>query len=85
MILDLILFRYKHKNKIIYEYLGFFFKALFRIGVDQRIVNKQGKTASDYLEDNPQLIALYEGYGDGIWSAVETSNIPETERLVKGK
>jgi hypothetical protein len=62
-----------------------YIKALFRVGVDQRIVNKQGKTADAYLEDNPQLIALYEGYGDGIWSAIETSNIQETERLIKGK
>ena len=58
---------------------------MFRIGVDQRIVNKQGKTADAYLDDNPQLIALYEGYGEGIWSAIETSNISETERLVKGR
>jgi hypothetical protein len=60
-------------------------KALFRIGVDQRIVNKQGKTVDAYLEDNPQLIAVYNGYGEGIWSAIETSNIQETERLIKGK
>ncbi len=62
-----------------------YIKALFRVGVDQRIVNKQGKTADAYLEDNPQLIALYEGYGEGIWAAIETSNVQETERLVKGK
>jgi hypothetical protein len=62
-----------------------YYKALFRVGVDQRIVNKQGKTADAYLEDNPQLIALYEGYGEGIWAAIETSNVQETERLVKGK
>ncbi len=61
------------------------FKALFRIGVDQRIVNKQGKTADAYLEDNPPLIALYNGYGEGIWKAIETSNIQEAERLIKGK
>ncbi len=65
--------------------LCIYIKALFRIGVDQRIVNKQGKTADAYLEDNPQLIALYEGYGEGIWAAIETSNVQETERLVKGK
>ncbi len=62
-----------------------YIKALFRVGVDPRIVNKQGKTADAYLEDNPQLIALYEGYGEGIWAAIETSNVQETERLVKGK
>ena len=60
-------------------------QALFRIGIDQRIVNKQGKTANAYLEDNPQLLALYEGYGAGIWQAVETNQIQETERLIKGK
>jgi hypothetical protein len=62
-----------------------YIKALFRIGVDQRIVNKQGKTVDAYLDDNPQLLAAYNGYGEGIWSAVETSNIQETERLIKGK
>jgi hypothetical protein len=62
----------------------FSFKALFRIGVDQNIVNKEGKTADAYLEDNLQLTALYQGYGTGIWTAIETSNIPETERLMKG-
>jgi hypothetical protein len=62
-----------------------FFKALFRIGIDQNIVNKEGKTADAYLEDNLQLMALYQGYGDGIWTAIETSNIQETERLIKGK
>jgi hypothetical protein len=30
-------------------------------------------------------MALYQGYGDGIWTAIETSNIQETERLIKGK
>lgn len=48
------------------------------------MVNKQGKRADDYLEDNPQLMALYEGYGEGIWAAIESSNTPETERLIKG-
>ena len=62
-----------------------FTKALFRIGVDQRILNKQGKRADDYLEDNPQLMALFDGYGEGIWAAIETSNIQEVERLIKGK
>ncbi|CAF0854772.1 unnamed protein product [Adineta ricciae] len=61
-----------------------FIQALFRIGVDQRIVNKEGKVADAYLDDNPQLNALYGGYGEGIWNAIETSNIQETERLVKG-
>ncbi|UJR25710.1 hypothetical protein I4U23_007061 [Adineta vaga] len=59
-------------------------QALFRIGVDQRIVNKEGKTVDAYLDDNPQLNALYDGYGDGIWAAIATSNVPETERLIKG-
>ncbi|CAF3948332.1 unnamed protein product [Adineta steineri] len=59
-------------------------QALFRIGVDQRIANKEGKTPSAYLKENPQLVALYDGYEDGIWTAVETCNIEETERLVKG-
>jgi len=58
---------------------------LFRVGVDPRIVNHEGKTADAYLGDNPQLETLYKGYGDGIWTAIETSNIPETERLIKGK
>jgi hypothetical protein len=65
-------------------YFYIFIKALFRIGVDQRIVNKEGKIADAYLEDNPQLLALYDGYGEGIWTAIETSNIQETERLIKG-
>lgn len=29
-------------------------------------------------------MALYEGYGEGIWAAIESSNTPETERLIKG-
>jgi hypothetical protein len=28
---------------------------------------------------------LYKAYGEGIWAAIETTNIPETERLVKGE
>jgi hypothetical protein len=48
-------------------------------------MNNEGKTADVYLGDNPQLQALYKSYGDGIWAAIETSNIPETERLIKGK
>lgn len=59
-------------------------QALFRVGVDQRIVNKEGKAADAFLDDNPQLNALYDGYGDGIWSAIETNNVQETERLIKG-
>ncbi|CAF4754813.1 unnamed protein product [Rotaria sp. Silwood1] len=59
-------------------------QALFRVGVDPRILNKQEKTADAYLEDNPQLIALYAGYGEGIWAAIEMNNIQETERLIKG-
>ncbi|CAF3337503.1 unnamed protein product [Rotaria sp. Silwood1] len=58
-------------------------QALFRVGVDPRILNKQEKTADAYLEDNPQLIALYAGYGEGIWAAIEMNNIQETERLIK--
>ncbi|CAF3648034.1 unnamed protein product [Rotaria socialis] len=59
-------------------------QALFRVGVDQRILNKQEKAAYTYLEDQSQLIALYDGYGQGIWTAIETNNIQETERLMKG-
>jgi hypothetical protein len=59
-------------------------KALFRVGVDQRIVNKEGKRADAYLDENLQLIALYDGYADGIWAAVEMNNIQEAERLIKG-
>ncbi|CAF2719841.1 unnamed protein product [Rotaria sp. Silwood2] len=59
-------------------------QALFRVGVDPRILNKQGKTADAYLEDNPQLIALYTGYGKGLWAAIEMNDIQETERLIKG-
>ncbi|CAF0982468.1 unnamed protein product [Rotaria sordida] len=59
-------------------------QALFRVGVDPRILNKQGKAADAYLEDNPQLTALYAGYGEGIWAAIEMNNIQEAERLIKG-
>jgi hypothetical protein len=57
---------------------------LFRVGVDPRIVNIEGKTADAYIKDKPQLKTLYNGYGEGIWNAIETNNIQETERLVKG-
>ena len=59
-------------------------QALFRIGVDQRLTNNDGKTADAYIGDNPLLQVLYKGYGDGIWSAIETNNLIETERLIKG-
>ncbi|CAF2110388.1 unnamed protein product [Rotaria magnacalcarata] len=60
-------------------------QALFRVGVDPRIVNYQGKTADAYINDNnPQLTALYRGYNEGIWAAVETGNSQEIERLIKG-
>jgi hypothetical protein len=58
---------------------------LFRVGVDPRIVNHEGKIAEAYLGDNPQLTTLCKGYGGGIWAAIETSNVQETERLIKGK
>ncbi len=79
--LDLIQVEIYQRNHL---WIYLFIKALFRVGVDQGIVNKEGKTADAYLEDNPQVIALYNGYGEGIWKAIETSNIPETERLIKG-
>ncbi|CAF4218601.1 unnamed protein product, partial [Rotaria sordida] len=60
-------------------------QALFRVGVDPRILNKEGKAADAYLEDNPQLTALYAGYGEGIWAAIEMNNIQEAERLIKGE
>ncbi|CAF1667014.1 unnamed protein product, partial [Rotaria sordida] len=59
-------------------------QALFRVGVDPRILNKEEKAADAYLEDNPQLTALYAGYGEGIWAAIEMNNIQEAERLIKG-
>ncbi|CAF0846921.1 unnamed protein product [Rotaria sp. Silwood1] len=59
-------------------------QALFRVGVDPRIVNHEGKIANVYIKNNSQLTALYKGYGEGIWAAIETSNIQETERLIKG-
>jgi hypothetical protein len=58
---------------------------LFRVGVDPRIVNHEGKRADAYLGNNPQLEAFYKGYGDGIWAAIEANNIEETERLIQGK
>ena len=54
------------------------------MGVDPRIINKEGKTAVSYLKENPQLMALYDTYGDGIWAAIETNNVQETHRLIKG-
>ncbi len=63
-----------------------YIQALFRVGVDPRIVNYDGKTAAAYLRNNSTLVtALYKAYGEGIWAAIETTNIPETERLVKGE
>jgi hypothetical protein len=53
--------------------------------VDLRIANHEGKTADAYISDNPQLEALYKGYGQGIWAAIETNNLPETKRLIQGK
>lgn len=41
--------------------------------------------ARSYLGEDPQLIAFYDAYGDGIWEAIQSSNVAETERLVKGK
>ncbi|CAF2886304.1 unnamed protein product [Rotaria sp. Silwood2] len=58
-------------------------QALFRVGVDPGIVNHEGKTANTYIKNNPQLTTLYKGYGEGIWAAIESSNIQETERLIK--
>jgi hypothetical protein len=58
---------------------------LFRVGVDPRISNHVGKTADAYLGNNSQLTALYKGYGDGIWAVIETTNLLETDRLVKGR
>ncbi|CAF3031858.1 unnamed protein product [Rotaria sp. Silwood2] len=60
-------------------------QALFRVGVDPGIVNHEGKTANTYIKNNPQLTTLYKGYGEGIWAAIESSNIQETERLIKDK
>ena len=53
--------------------------------MDPRIPNKSGKTAGHYLNEDPQLIAFYESYGDGIWEAVQTSNVDTVERLIKGE
>ena len=62
-----------------------YIKALFRVGVDLRIVNHEGKTADAYIGDNAQLEALCKCYGEGIWSAIETNNVQETERLIQGR
>ena len=59
-------------------------QALFRVGVDPRLLNRQNNRADAYLTDNPQLVALCRGYGQGIWAAIEDSDIPETERLIQG-
>ncbi|CAF1328391.1 unnamed protein product, partial [Didymodactylos carnosus] len=59
-------------------------QALFRIGVDPRIKNKEQKTADWYLEDNTQLVSLYEAYGQGIWAAIEENNFKLAEKLIKG-
>lgn len=67
------------------NHLYFYFEALFRVGVDPRIVNLESKTAEAYIPENLQLMTLYKSYGEGIWAAVESSNIQETERLMKGK
>lgn len=60
-------------------------QALFRVGVDQRIINYYGKRADAYLKSNPQIQSLYKSYKIGIWDAIETNNIEETTRLMKGK
>ena len=60
-------------------------QALFRVGVDQRIINYYGKRADAYLKTNPQIHTLYKSYKTGIWDAIESSNIEETKRLMKGK
>ena len=59
-------------------------QALLRVGVDQRIANYYGKKANVRLGSDPQIKGLYESYGDGIWAAIETENLQETERLMKG-
>ena len=59
-------------------------QALFRVGVDPRIVNRDGKTAAAYLEKNSPFMFLYEAYGAGIWSAIESSDSVEVNRLMHG-
>ena len=59
-------------------------QALFRVGVDPRLLNHKDKRADAYLTDNPQLATLCQGYGQGIWAAIESSNVQETERLIQG-
>ncbi|CAF0917041.1 unnamed protein product [Adineta ricciae] len=58
-------------------------QALFRIGVDPRLNNYDGKSASAYIRNN-QLKAFCKVYGEGIWHAIETVNIEETARLMNG-
>ena len=62
-----------------------YFEALFRVGVDPRIINREGKTAGDYITNSSRLKTFYESYGEGIWAAVESNNVEETARLIKGK
>lgn len=52
--------------------------------MDPSITNREGKKAGDYIKDNSRLAEFYKCYGEGVWTAIETSNIEETERLVKG-
>ena len=59
-------------------------QALFRIGVDPRLNNYDGKPASAYIRNN-QLKAFCKAYGEGIWHAIETANTEETARLMNGK
>ena len=59
-------------------------QALFRVGVDPSIVNRDGKTAVAYLDKNSPLASLYEAYGAGIWSAMESRDSVEVKRLMHG-
>lgn len=60
-------------------------QALIRVGVDLRIKNKDGKRAEFYVKNNPQLNELIQSYGQGIWSAVQSSDVAETKRLIHSK
>lgn len=47
-------------------------------------MNKEGKAADFYLDEDPQLVALYDAYGEGVWAAMEASDVQETDRQIKG-
>ncbi|XP_013406684.1 ankyrin-1 [Lingula anatina] len=63
---------------------GALVNALFKVGVDPTITNKEGNTAGDYVPDDESstLYATFEMLFPGLWKAVEDGEADKVEELL---